>query len=106
MWFSDDYNFIDVKDALEQYNKVEDEGYLKVSGKSAYFKEHDYEDEASFTKSKHIVVDLGNGEYCDIVLDIESNYNIHDYSEKELLEIYDEYEPIFDNIVSTLKFEK
>ena len=109
IWPEENYDYNDLKDIflISDYGTiVVDEGEIKVSGKNAYFRETDFGDGPSYFKTKTIAIDLGDGKYYKISLQVESNETTHDYSEKELLEIYDEYEPIFDNIISTLKFEK
>jgi len=87
-------------------SNVLEEGNIKISGYNAYFKEFTFGDGPDWSKEKIILIDLGNSEYYEIYFSVHSGEYYYDYSEKELLELYDEYEPIFDNIVSTLKFEK
>ena len=60
-------------------------------------------DIAEFCNQMHLMLSSGISGIEALHLLLE---DVQDDSEKELLELYDEYEPIFDNIVSTLKFEK
>ena len=55
-------------------------------------------------QSKKIIIDLGNNQYYSFEIYAVSDYYYNYYSQKELEEIYEEYEPIFDNIVSSMKF--
>ena len=92
--------------SLDYGSNVLDEGSIKISDCNAYYKEYTFGDGPGWDKQKSILVDLGNSKYYELYFSVSTSDYGYDYSEKELFEIYDEYEAIFDNIISTLKFKK
>ncbi len=47
---------------------------------------------------------MGNNLYYRINFGVTSDGEEHDYSRKEIEELYTKYEPIFEKIISSMKF--
>lgn len=56
------------------------------------------------TKSEIVVIDMGSNVYYEIYFGISSDWEEHYYSEREFKEIQEKYEPIFEKIISSMKF--
>ena len=96
--------------------RIFEEGNIKVSNYDGYYFKSITGNGLDNYKDKTILIDLNGNKGLQISFGVSHDlYKLDsmDYSEKEKEEItkkqdkmYDEYEPIFDNIISTLKFEK
>ena len=97
---------VELKDifSLEFGSTVLDEGNIRISNYNGYYKRYSFGDSTENLQSKKIIIDLGNNQYYSFEIYAVSDYYYNYYSQKELEEIYEEYEPIFDNIVSSMKF--
>lgn len=94
--------------------RIFEEGNTKVSNYNGYYFKSITGNGPDSYKQKIILIDLNNNEGFQISFSVSHDlYKLDsmDYSEEEMAEItkkqdkmYDEYEPIFSQIVSTLKF--
>ena len=84
--------------------EVIEKGKIKVSNYNGYYQKHEFGDATIYRKSKIVTLDMGNNLYYRINFGVTSDGEEHDYSRKEIEELYTKYEPIFEQIISSMKF--
>ena len=90
--------------SLDFGSVVSDEGNIRISGYNGYYKKYFFGDGPDMMETKSIIIDLGNNQYYYIDYWATSGTYSNDYSKDELKKIYEEYEPIFEKIISSMKF--
>ena len=98
------YNNAKLEDILspEPNTSYSERKEIKILNYNGYSSEYKGGDGDSFAEGKQIIIDLGNNQYYIIWFTV-SNYP-NDYSEREFKEIQEKYEPIFEKIISSMKF--
>lgn len=88
---------------LDVGSNVVEEGKTKISNYNGYYKKFIFGDSTYYTEAEGVSIDMGNNLYYEIFFGVSCDED-HSYSEKEFTKIQKEYEPIFEKIISSMKF--
>lgn len=92
-------NLLSFSEPNSSYSKIKE---YKILNYNAYSREVMQGDADYIYEGKNIIIDSGDNQYYYIISGV-SNYP-NEYSEKEFSKIQKEYEPIFEKIISSMKF--